>query len=82
MNSKTKLIYRWDKRHQDFWSSWPKSKADTNYLFGLFSMIKIPEFNTTILEELDKRGFDTKTIRFEIKLKKEIIEILEQKRKS
>ena len=56
----TKLKVRWSKKEKSievFWENTPKANA--NYLFRVFD----DEFK----EEMKRRGFDIKTIKFEIK---------------
>jgi hypothetical protein len=61
--SKDKLIFRYDKRQNDFIASSPTDMHDGRLLMGMFCG------NTdSLLQRLEDRGFDTKTVRFEIKL--------------
>lgn len=53
-----KLKYRWSKREKDFKSIYPGQKRDAAYIFSLFS--------DHVMDELKTRGYDLKTIKFEI----------------
>lgn len=58
-----KLSYNYDKRTKDFTVRWPDHKANGNLLMSFFSQ------NQEFLNELDNRGYNLKTLRFEIKKK-------------
>lgn len=60
-----KLTYKWSKRLNDFLIHHP-AKCDGHLLYGFF------EGHTTIkdfLKELEIRGYDLKTMKFEVKKK-------------
>lgn len=64
--SKNKLIVRWDKRQNDVIISYPKSKSDAHFiLHRLFGVIP----GEGLMAELEERGYDTTTFRFQIELK-------------
>ena len=81
MAVKNKLSGRWNKREKDFWVSYPESRADGNLLltymgskrttvkFGPSGIIYTED--PSLLEELDRRGYDLTTIKFSIEKKKE-----------
>lgn len=61
-----RLIARWSKRHNDFLINFP-SKPDGHFLYGLISSGRYEVLSTgrTLLEELESRGYDTKTLRIQ-----------------
>jgi hypothetical protein len=61
-----RLLGRWSKRENDFLFSYP-SKPDGHYLYGVFSFIKDAN-GRTLVEELERRGYDVKTLRFQVDL--------------
>ena len=61
----------WSKRENDLMANWDPgtSGATARYLMGVLS--------ADVLKELDKRGYDTKTLRFQIRRKpKPILDVL------
>lgn len=75
-----KLRYRWSKRERDFMIHYPR-KCDGHLLHGFFTCdatYYLNDFGNKLiknligkhfLEELDKRGYDLTTLKFEITLK-------------
>lgn len=62
-----KLTYKWSKRHKDYLINYP-AKCDGHLLYGFFEgYTPVKEF----LKELEERGYDLKTMKFEIKQKEE-----------
>jgi hypothetical protein len=60
-----KLTYKWSKRENDYLINYPR-KCDGHLLYGFFEgCMGVKEF----LAELEKRGYDLKTLKFEIKEK-------------
>ena len=74
--TKTKLKARWSKKEKDILFSFPRS-CDGHYLHHIFSKknerdtfsTKFPPLS--FLEDLEARGYDIKTLKFEIQLKNE-----------
>lgn len=62
--SEPRIRLYWGKRENDLMVAWdPNScRATARYLMGVISQ--------DVLKELDKRGFDVTTIRFQIRKKK------------
>lgn len=61
MKKVDKLSAHWSKKENDHMINWPvgvQTKADAWYLHGIFSK----EFK----EELERRGYDLKTLKFSI----------------
>lgn len=81
MNKKEKLSIIYDKRQKDFVVKYPKrcdGALALHHLIGDKLVYKLPDENTrypynwikeNFVEELEKRGYDTKTIKFSIELK-------------
>ena len=66
-----KLKMKWDKKAKDFIVIHP-NKRDGNFLFWMFTRKRVSSTNKIVdsfLDELDKRGYDLSTLKFEIKLK-------------
>lgn len=63
-----RMLLRWSKQFKDFRLDWPKSKADMRYLYWLFFGFR-DEHGRTVIEELEARGYDTKTLRIQIDLR-------------
>lgn len=62
-----KLSAKWSKKENDLLHSFP-SKADGHLLYGFFAgYVKCNEFK----KELEQRGYDINTLRFEVKLTSE-----------
>lgn len=62
-----KLTYKWSKRENDYLINYPR-KCDGHLVHGFFAgYTNGKEF----MEELEKRGYDLKTLKFEVKLKEE-----------
>lgn len=60
-----KLTYKWSKKEKDFLIHYPR-KCDGHLVHGFFSgYMNGKEF----MEELEKRGYDLKTLKFEVKEK-------------
>ena len=78
-----KLIVRWDEKEQDFIVFYPRPSDGglaINHLVGDILKYRIPiddyEYpinydKTNFKDELEKRGYDVKTLRFEISLKEQ-----------
>jgi hypothetical protein len=76
-----KLRYVWSKRERDFMIHYPTRSWDGGLLHSFFSCDATDYLNENgqkyiknligkhFLEELDKRGFDLTTLKFEISLK-------------
>lgn len=75
MSKKRKLVARWDKREEDVVFIWPTRKTDGHLLHHVLASKRYaPDSNTwerSLLEELERRGYDITTFRFEIALKDE-----------
>lgn len=67
-----KLRIYWSKKQRDVMFYHPKHKVDSSLLYHYFSCIKYDTGGgeATLVEELERRGFDTSTIRFSIAYKK------------
>lgn len=63
---KSRLSVKWSKKDNDLICDFPK-KTSANYLFT-----KV--FNDDFVEEITKRGYDLKTLKFSIELKSEEVE--------
>lgn len=63
-----RLLGRWSKREKDFLFSYP-SKPDGHYLYGVFCFIKDVN-GRTLVEELERRGYDITTLRLQVDRKK------------
>jgi len=65
MTKMNKLTYKWSKREKDFLIHFPR-KCDGHLVNSFFNgHVNGKEF----LEELEKRGYDLTTLKFEIKEK-------------
>ncbi len=73
------LLVRWDEKQQDF-KVWFPNKCDGGFIMGVFCNNQICEdcrkkikfagaSRETLIEELESRGYDPKTLRFTIKKK-------------
>lgn len=62
----TTLGVNWSKGENDWMITYPR-RADLFLLHDILGSDKFKEF----VKELDKRGYDTKTLRFSVKNKKE-----------
>jgi len=80
--NRKKLLVRWSKKENDFFISYP-SRPDGHLASNvLFSKRMYPkfgdrkpgefpwDFDPSFIEELEKRGYDTKTLRLSVELKK------------
>jgi hypothetical protein len=81
----SKLMYRWDKKQHDFLFYFPR-RCDGALVHNIFASkqmhVPIGNYNKragdaivwepSFLEELEKRGYDTTTLRFEVSLKEDI----------
>jgi len=66
----TTLAAYWDPKEDDLMMHWPTRKADGHLLHGVFSYApKSRGSEASLLDELTRRGFDVKTIRFTVQLK-------------
>jgi hypothetical protein len=76
-----KLIVRWDKRQNDHVVSFPR-KCDGHLAYGMFFTPRMKQdfdgkgfngvnFDPSYAKELEARGYDLTTLRFEISPKKE-----------
>lgn len=54
-----KLVTFWSKRERDFMTRWPRYKADAFLMHGIIR---------DLVPELEKRGYDTTTLRFSVNL--------------
>lgn len=63
-----RLLVRWSTRHRDFLISYP-SAADGHLFYGLVSQHEKLSSGRTLLEELDARGYNTRTLRIQVDLK-------------
>lgn len=73
MKDKTKLRARWSKKEKDLLFSYPQ-RCDGHYLYWVFCAEKLKDAigrETTFVQELEQRGYDITTLKFEIKLKSE-----------
>lgn len=74
--AENKLLMRWCKTEKDI-NFWFPKNCDGYYLHHVMCMkrqrvdsfTKEIEFENSVIEELEKRGYDIESIRFEIKLK-------------
>lgn len=64
-----RLLVRWSKRENDFLISYP-SKPDGHLLYGIVSEHEKLSNGRTLLEELELRGYDIKTLRIQVDRKK------------
>lgn len=75
--AKRKLTVKWSKREKDLLINWPGHKADGHLICGVFSTKKVEfdpiknrhETQLSVIEELEKRGYDITTLKFEVSLK-------------
>lgn len=76
-----RLLGRWSKRDNDYLFSFPTSKSDGGWLH--YIMCIRTENYRTLLQELELRGFDPKTLRIQVdrKAPKEPSSELEETRK-
>jgi hypothetical protein len=74
MKSSNKLRAYWSKAEKDMMFYHPKKIANAKLLAHYFSCIKCNngDGETTLIEELDKRGFDISTLKFSIAYKEEL----------
>jgi hypothetical protein len=72
MNNKTHLFCRWSKKENDLLFSYPR-RCDGHLLYGALSCKRhnsiTNEWDNSIIEELEARGYDIKTLKFSIALK-------------
>lgn len=59
-----RLLFRWSNREKDYLTSFPRS-CDGHWLNGLLNFLEDSETGRTVIEELEARGYDPKTIRFQ-----------------
>ena len=75
-----KLRYRWSAKLRDFLISYPRS-PDGHLVHGIFGCKRLSRdyagpgaasfaFDPSFIDELEKRGYDLTTLRFEVRLKK------------
>ncbi len=62
---KRKLWVRWGRREEDLVYGWPAQKADGHLLYHILR----PGNEKGLLAELEARGYDLTTLRFEVALK-------------
>lgn len=72
--NKDTLLVRWDEKEQDFKVWFPAGEQCTGgfiigHLVDRPVCIGSKYFEDTLIKELDKRGYDPKTLRFTIKKK-------------
>jgi len=78
--AKRKLTVKWSKRKRDFIINWPGHESDghlINRVFGNHTIRFDPFVNHNIvepslIEELENRGYDTTTLRFEVSMREEL----------
>lgn len=61
MRAKDKLRVSWGKKQRELMFHWPigvATKSDAHYLYGIF--------NELFIGEMQRRGYDVQTLRFEI----------------
>lgn len=63
-----RLLLRWSKRQRDHVVDYPKYKTDLYLLFWVFFMHHCcgTDEKLTFVEDLEKRGYDLTTLRFQI----------------
>jgi hypothetical protein len=74
---KRQLRAYWSKRENDLVFYHPTQKADGHLLYGVLACERQrhdwhtgkPVYDPSFVEELEKRGFDIKTLRFSVELK-------------
>ena len=67
------LLIRWSKKEEDFIVYYPKIQDGgfaIDHICGNACCIKHPGFESTFIKELEKRGYDLKTLKFTIRKKK------------
>lgn len=73
---KRKLTVRWSKRAKDHVIHYPADKTDLHFICGAFTRQRLRvgpngrDFGPSVIEELDERGYDVTTLKFEVSLKK------------
>lgn len=65
-----RLLGRWSKRERDYLFSYPTSKSDGGWLYYVMCVRKDDDGKRTLIEELDARGFDPKTLRIQVDRKR------------
>lgn len=68
MTKKNKLICKWSKAINNFNFIYPDT-ADGKFLSGFFKL-RIREAKNNFFEELEEKGYDLTTLKFEIEKKK------------
>lgn len=71
---KRKLTVKWSKRAKDHVIHYPDDKTDLHFICHAFTMPRLRvgrDFGPSVIEELDDRGYDVTTLKFEIALKEE-----------
>lgn len=69
---KGRLLFRWSNKENDFVCNYPSGRGDSNLLMGRFtcesyaSRNPLDELAPSLIEELEKRGYDTKTLWFQV----------------
>ena len=66
---KGRLLGRWSRKENDFLITFP-SGPDGHFLYGLLSRHEKLSSGRTLLEELELRGYDIKTLRIQVDRKK------------
>ncbi len=71
------LKVTWSEAQNDFVVAYPKAKCDGHLAYGVFFNQRfsysfkdgLPTFDPAFVDELESRGYDTKTLSFSVKLK-------------
>lgn len=66
---KGRLLARWSRKDNDFLITFP-SGPDGHFLYGLVSHHEKLSSGRTLLEELEARGYDIKTLRIQVDRKR------------
>lgn len=75
--AKRKLTVKWSKREKDHVIHYPADKTDLHFICGVFTRQRMRagpngwDFGPSVIEELEKRGYDTTTLRFEVSMREE-----------
>lgn len=70
---KDRLLVRWSRKENDFLINYP-DKPDGHFIYGLIAQgsvrYEVLSSGKTLMEELEERGYDIKTLRIQVDRKK------------
>lgn len=73
ITKKGRLLARWSRKENDFLISYP-DKPDGHFIYGLVAngsvRYEVLSSGKTLIEELESRGYDIKTLRIQVDRKR------------